>query len=393
MSSGFFTTDTLRRGNLPDCGACGLYRDCNSPKMEVHGHGSGEILVIGREPGRDGDRVGRPFMGPEGKYVRGVFKAAGLGLDNCWLLNAIVCHPADDVVLPLHLGSCRPTVSRAIRKLKPRVIITLGEEALEAVMPETYRKFGGPISKWRGHHIPCGSLGAWVCPLIDPREVLSAKKGNPILDLLFRQDLVAALDCHGKDRPRQLCLDVDVILDPVEAKRRLERLSTQSGTLAWDYETTCLKPETLGADILSCAFCLDGHDTWACMMPPDLYPSLSKVLKSRRLKKVASNMKFEDRWTRCKLGHGVTAWKWDTMLAAHVIDNRPAISSVKFQALILLGAEPWDGEVSPFMKATGEDQLNRMKFAPKRAMLQYNGVDALVEFLVMEKQMEILGEV
>ena len=358
--------------------------------MAVCGHGSGDVLVVGDFPTIDDDRQGRQFAGSEGQLVWRAFNEAGLSLDNCWTTNAIICNPPEDRALPKYVDACRPNLAKTMRTLKPRIIVTLGEEALVSLIPEVYRKFGGPITKWRGWQIPFGALGAWICPTIHPRDVLKMFK-NPIPELLFIQDIAAAVACHDKPRPTPVDLSVTVVRNEDEVRARLGWLAQSEGILAWDYETNCKKPEPADAEIISCAFCLDGKKPWACLMPSSLYPQLSVVLKSRKLRKVASNMKFEDRWTRCKLGHGVAEWEWDTMLAAHTIDNRSSISSVKFQALVMLGVEPWDAEIESFIRSTKENQLNRMKFAPVGPMLQYNGVDALVEYLVMEKQRKILG--
>ena len=109
-----------------------------------------------------------------------------------------------------------------------------------------------------------------------------------------------------------------------------------------------------------------------------------------KLKKIASNLKFEERWTRAKLGHGVVGWHWDTMLAAHLIDNRPHITSIKFQAFVLLGVADYSSHVEEFLKPIGDSDYNRVEEMNEEDLLLYNGLDSLLEFKVMKKQKEIV---
>ena len=91
---------------------------------------------------------------------------------------------------------------------------------------------------------------------------------------------------------------------------------------------------------------------------------------------------------------GVRNWKWDTMLGAHTLDNRPGITSIKFQAFVMLGVDSWDWPIKPFlkMKNKGGNVPNRLKDAPLTTMLKYNGLDSLYEWHVAVKQMERFGE-
>ena len=117
---------------------------------------------------------------------------------------------------------------------------------------------------------------------------------------------------------------------------------------------------------------------------------LSKVLRNPQLEKIASNMKYEERWTRAKLGHGVTNWGWDTMLAAHMLDNRGGISSVKFQAFVHLGIGNYSSHIENYLKTDSANDLNRIHELDMKDLLMYNGLDSLLEFMVMKKQKEVL---
>ena len=103
--------------------------------------------------------------------------------------------------------------------------------------------------------------------------------------------------------------------------------------------------------------------------------------------KIASNLKFEERWTRHKLGHGIRRWCWDTMLAAHVLDCRPGITSVKFQAFVLLGVGEYNDHIAPFFETVRGRCLNDAELEISlEHLLQYGGEDALYEEMVARAQ-------
>jgi hypothetical protein len=107
---------------------------------------------------------------------------------------------------------------------------------------------------------------------------------------------------------------------------------------------------------------------------------------------VTGNCKFEDRWSKRILGVDVKGWWHDTMLAAHVLDNRGGISSIKFQAFVLLGQPDYDSSIKEYLKSRdpGGYGLNRVKQAPIKPLLQYCGMDSLLEYLVAKKQKKLL---
>jgi hypothetical protein len=78
------------------------------------------------------------------------------------------------------------------------------------------------------------------------------------------------------------------------------------------------------------------------------------------------------------------------MQAAHVLDNRHGITSVKFQAFVRLGVSLWDKDVSPFLEVDGGNQPNRIREVDLRQLLVYNGMDALLEYKLAEIMMKEL---
>ena len=377
---------------LPRCGQCGLSKTCTSPKMEPTGKGRHKILFVAEAPGEQEDRQGVQLIGDAGKCLRKMLRTIGLDLDDCWKTNAAICRPPKNEIEDLHIESCRPNLLKTIAELKPRVIILLGLSAVKSLIPTEWQGDIGGAGRWIGWTIPSVTYGAWICPTYHP-SYLVRQKEDPMLMRMVTEHLEYAVALEGVE-PRGLASDalskqIEVVVDIREGRKRMRKLAQRTGVLAFDYETTGLKPERKEQEIYTCSFCLDGDETFACRIDESSHEALSAVLQNPDLQKVASNLKFEERWTRVKLGHPVAAWHWDTMLTAHVLDNRSDITSVKFQSYIHFGVGDYSSTISPFLKAPTPNGLNQIKQAPLEDLLRYNAMDSLMEYKVMRYQQEI----
>jgi len=359
--------------------------------MPPSGSGKRRILFIGEAPGKDEDRLGRQFVGVAGQYLRKILLELKCSLDDCRITNSIICRPPDNKMSARYHTSCAPSLRKLLRDEKFDVIITLGEWALRQTIPDEVARYGGGMGRWRGWAIPLIEFGCYLCPVYHPSYVLRTGE-DPIIVREFRADLKAALGLPKlAARPTLTTLTSKIELVKSPHSRFID-LARKSGSLAFDYETTGLKPDAPSHRIVSCSFCFEGEDTWACKINEDDFALLGKVLFSKRLRKIASNLKFEERWTISKLGRGVAGWYWDTMLAAHILDNRPGTTSIKFQSFVRLGVGGWEEGVKEYLKADNANAKNRIESLPNDALLTYNGLDSLLEFMVMlDQKREMAG--
>jgi len=375
------------------CGQCGLYKKCYSPKMPPTGKGKHKILFIAEAPGETEDRQGEQLIGKAGQCFRRILGKLKWDLDDCWKTNVVICRPPGNEMDSKYIECCRPNLLNTIRELQPKAIILLGKGAVDSVIGPYWRKDMGSLSRWVGWRIPMLEYNAWVCPTYHPSYLLRMNE-DELLELIIRDQVREARGMEKKPRDyptlEQLKSRIEIIQEEHPAKSRLRDLLHKKGRMAFDYETTGLKPERQEQHIVTCSFCFEGEDTFAINATPGTHRLLSKILMSGDLKKIASNLKFEERWTRVKLGHPVTGWMWDTMLTAHLLDNRPEITSVKFQAFIHLGISDYNSHIENFLSSKSSNELNRIHEIDRRDLLMYNGLDSLLEFQVYEVQKKIM---
>lgn len=142
---------------------------------------------------------------------------------------------------------------------------------------------------------------------------------------------------------------------------------------------------------MCCSICWEGKYTIAYPWHGEAITATQEYLESD-LPKIASNIKFEQRWTANAFGVNVNNWYWDTMQAAHAIDNRPNITSVKFQAFVLLGSGSYDDHISPYLKSGESSEANKvLEEITFEDLLLYCGMDSLLEYKVAMQQIETLG--
>lgn len=409
---GFFTRSEMMQVRAPKavsprCGACGLYKTCASPKMPVDGRGRAGILVVGEAPGREEDEEGRPFVGPTGRFLRDALAEFDVDLRrDCWLYNAVICRPQKNNLsaTPLAPAHCSPNVERTIRELSPSVVILLGGTAVKSVVGRLWKgEDPGGIGRWVGWRIPAHAENAWVCPTYHPSFLLHMKDKKDhdrrkVHERLFRRHLKAAVNKAGTrpwpKGPPDHAGRVEVLTDPAAAARRLRRYT--GGTVAFDYENDRLKPDHAEGRFVCASVCWEGEETIAFPWHGEVVEAVKDLLRNPDVGKIASNLKHEHRWSQARLGVRVRGWRWDTMLAAHALDSRGGISSIKFQAFVRLGQADYAHHIEDFLRPRDESKEggnapNQTHAVPMRSLLLYCGLDSLLEFEVAKLQAAELG--
>lgn len=400
----FFETKKDDRSRHLTCADCGLFQRCKSPKMKVSGEGRLGVLIIAEAPGKEEDEQGVQLIGKGGQYLKGELESIGVDLHkDCYKINAVNCRPPKNRdPTQIEINACRRFWIKAIEELKPTKVILLGKFAIESFLGHRMTEIG-PVSKWIGWEIPDQDYKVWVFPNYHPSYVMRQKR-NFVLQDRFCEVLETAFD-HNEPFYHDKT-DVEIITNLNEAIEALEFIKEKSlkTLLSFDYEGTGLKPHRKEQKIISESFCFEGYkaysikhfvEDWRCV---DL---LREILHNKSIPKTAHNLKFEETWTRVKLGVGVLGWKWDTMLASHCLDNRGGISGLKRQTYLNFGVIGYDDFMKPYLEGTkqGEDpesdnRINRIEEAPINKVLNYGGLDsiygrklALVQMEKMPKRM------
>ena len=386
---GFLTADAPTKKPLPlvaQCGSCQLYKHCKSPKMPVDGKGKRKILVVAEAPGADEDDQNKPLVGQSGQTLWSTLSKFGVARDDCWITNAAICRPEDNKLPPKAVEYCRPNVIKAVQELRPRTIILLGASAIRSILGWLWKEDVGSAERWFGWTIPEQKTNAWIVPTWHPSAFnYMSQDQSGLAKMFFEKHLEAACKLEGRPWQKLPHYDhqVELIYDPEEAAEAVQML-IGNDPVAWDYETTTLKPDGPHAEIYTCSFS-NGKQTFAFPWHGRVIDAVKDFLRSNT-PKIASNIKFEARFSRALLGVWPKNCSSDTMTDAHVLDNRPTITGIKFLSFAMLGQPAWNEYVEPFLKSPSSNEPNKIKQADLKRVLIYNGMDSLMEWLVASKQ-------
>jgi uracil-DNA glycosylase len=155
----------------------------------------GRVMLIGEAPGRDEDRIGKPFVGRAGQLLDKML--ASIGLDrqkNAYITNVINWRPPDNRdPSPEEAAACLPFLRRHIELARPKVIILLGAVAARHVVgvSDGIMKLRG---RWMEYRV--GDEMVPLMPTLHPAYLLRqpAHKKLAWRDLQAVRDRMAALN-------------------------------------------------------------------------------------------------------------------------------------------------------------------------------------------------------
>lgn len=130
-----------------------------------------KIMFIGEAPGRDEDRMGKPFVGRAGKLLDKMLASIGLSREsNAYITNVINWRPPDNRdPSPEEAATCLPFLRRHIELAAPEIIILLGAVPVRHVLGKT-----DGILRLRGKWLEYHAAGKLVpvMPTLHPAYLL-----------------------------------------------------------------------------------------------------------------------------------------------------------------------------------------------------------------------------
>ena len=113
---------------------CGL---CATRTNAVPGDGNpnARLVLVGEGPGATEDAQGKPFVGQAGNLLNGILEAIEVPRDSVYITNIVKCRPPQNrKPLPDEIAACIPYLHRQLEIIRPKVILTLGSTAAEAML-------------------------------------------------------------------------------------------------------------------------------------------------------------------------------------------------------------------------------------------------------------------
>lgn len=281
------------------CTKCILHKTCMSVKVPGRGSDVPEVMFIGQAPGREEDERGKCFVGPAGQLLLQAIKE--YTLKPAYLTNAVKCFPPGDRdPKKEEILACRPYLEEEIRRLKPSLIVLLGNIPLKAMLGLS------GITNYSGRVIE--QDGQRYFPLLHPSYILRYPQNQ------------AQFENHLKELRRVLHKEKvkDVETVQMSVSEAIDFIGS-SELLAFDYETTGITPHSVGK--VRCLGLSDGKIAgWVDASEPG-FEELAKDFLLGPITKISHNSVFERRCSKENFGVYPLRLKWDTYAMHFLIDE------------------------------------------------------------------------
>jgi len=186
--------DTLERisADLGDCTRCKLHHQRHKIVFGV-GNPRAELVFVGEGPGHDEDMQGIPFVGRAGQLLTQMIEAMGLARGDVYIANVVKCRPPENRTPEKdEVSTCMPFLIRQLTAIEPKVIVSLGSCATQALLNTTKG-----ISTFRGQWFDF--RGARLMATYHPAYLLR----NPAAKTDVWADLKKVMAVLGLQAPRR----------------------------------------------------------------------------------------------------------------------------------------------------------------------------------------------
>jgi len=332
-----------------------------------------KIALVGEAPGEQERLQGFPFVGPEGKYLTKMLKAAGITKSDIYVTNVAHQQPPKNNFdrLPAQvIEDGKAQLKRDLEEWQPNVVIACGAKALEALTGRT-KIFG-----YRGAVIESTLVpGQKVLPTLHPGNLI---KGNPAYEPIVIRDLGKAREEAKFPEIHHPQRDVEIVADINHAISVLHSLTDISSPVACDIESYSLSGQMTAYGIATSrnfAYSI----TKEALKSPSVLRALSEFCDSST-PKIFHNGLFDVLHNALYYNIHNRNWHDDTMIRQHAI--MPIYEkSLAFCASIYTS--------EPYWKDEGKDTLNQLKIGGEidwDSLYIYNGKDCCLTYEVYEEQ-------
>jgi len=212
---------------------------------EINNTTPGGLLLVGRDPGSEEMKRGKPFCGPSGQLLNNLLSEAGIRRERINITNIVQTQPAQNAFWRHNRGDVergRAQLIRLLRRLRPSVVVTFGNEASCSII-EGWPTQDGSVQRSYGIAERRGYL--WtpspdcrtkkVLSTLHPAACLVNRDPSGINELLLLRDLKRAKSESKFSELRRIDYDIEIVTRS-RAQRCITEIESNS-LVACDIET------------------------------------------------------------------------------------------------------------------------------------------------------------
>jgi len=128
------------------CDVC--KKDKSGKAVPGEGNPDAEIVFVGEAPGRQEAKIGRPFVGRSGKFLRSLIREIGLVEEEVFITSPVKYLPDRGTPTSKDIAHGKIHLEKQLEIIDPKIIVLLGSVAAQGVLEEKI-----PIKKNHGNNI------------------------------------------------------------------------------------------------------------------------------------------------------------------------------------------------------------------------------------------------
>ena len=164
------------------CKNCILHEDAITNCMDGRGSTTPRIIFIGEAPGKDEDEKGQPFVGKAGRQLREFITKYKIHSKDYFITNTVRCRPPKNRnPSRAEIRACSSYLFGEIQRLKPEILVPLGNIALRAVLGVT------GIHSYRNRIVRSDTYNCDVLPMLHPSAINRNPAHKELMDKDFQK--------------------------------------------------------------------------------------------------------------------------------------------------------------------------------------------------------------
>lgn len=310
-----------------------------------------DTMLILEAPGQEEDRKGYPTVGEAGKYLTKFLLKSGFDISRVYITYIIRCRPpANRKPTVTEINSCYPYTEEEIKRIKPKVIMLLGNSSLKLFKLEGL----GGIFKIRGKVYDL-KLPTWedgpifkVIPTFHPGTFLH--NPDPASERRSQDDYILAANISKGLAPRPYKKCNFRILQTLSQVEEAVNEMVSSGFVAFDTESRSINWRIDPVTCMSFCWGYEKDKIQTAVLPifrhsptknemgwnlepfwkpfrgyiKDLIELLRRVFEDPKISKAAQQLKYDYSVLKKWFGIEVKGTFYDTLIMAHLLrEQRP----------------------------------------------------------------------
>jgi DNA polymerase-1 len=311
-----------------DCSKCNLSKQANDICLIGAGPYPCDLMIIGDSPGFRDNQDDPPISSKAGRILDIILEMLKLTRDKVYITNVLKCAVAKPSMEEIR--TCRYYLMKEIRRVKPKYIISLGNNALKGIFDSNLKS----ISRERGRLVPFlykdldkVEHEAIVIPTYHPFAALKNKYyANVILEDI-KKGLRRSSE-EGLKATEEQEVSYHLITDKNKHKY-LPRL-LEATICSMDIETTGLDSWNKKLELVCWSISVQPKESFVFPNTADNRILLKAILSKKELL-INHNIKFDLEWL-LRYGISYHGKLFDTWVAKHLLDENYPDKSLKHLA-------------------------------------------------------------